>query len=68
MKPRKPKSDRSRPRKPGLDWIEKVLDPQPQPHPRPGKPMLRVVWNAPEPPRRSPTLRVQQPDEPEPAA
>jgi hypothetical protein len=67
MKPRKP-SNRSRPRKPGLDWIEKVLDPQDPPRPRPGKPMLRVVWNAPEPPRRSPALRMQPPDEPEPAA
>ena len=67
MKPRKP-SDKSRPRKPGLDWIEKVLDPQDRPRPRLGQPMLRVVWNAPEPPRRSPPLRMPRPDEPEPAA
>jgi hypothetical protein len=67
MKPRKP-SDRSRPRKPGLDWIEKVLDPKSPPRANAGKPHLRVVWSAPATQRRSPPLRMPQSDDPEPAA
>jgi hypothetical protein len=65
MKPRKP-SDKSPPRKPGLDWIEKVLGPGERPRPRPGQPTLRVVWNAPTPPRRPPPRPPS--DEPDPAA